>query len=377
MKKLVALVLMVAIIATCCAVFAACNNTVDLVVYGSTEEEHLRVTCEAFAKKTGYKVVYQRLSAGEVQTKISEEVKAGGTPSADVFFGGTNDIYNEMSAAGYMYAYKNSSLTSKFVSDSFYSADGYWYGIYKNVLGIFYNSNELSLRGVTAPKGWIDLLNPQYANLVTACNPNTAGTGKQMINVLAQLCNTESFRSSLGTALGKTLNTQEEAFKAYFSALNSNIKEYTKSGGAPANYLSSGNVVIGVSYMQNVVEQVSRYEVKNVSVVKVEEGTGYEICSAGIFNNCKNLDVAKEFIDYCTTIEFVSLFKGAGCYATPVIYDENGKPYDVEEARALGITDIPLINYDTADAATNTGKYVGWFTEAVGSSDSNDKLKTS
>ena len=62
----------------------------DLVVYGSTEEEHLAATVNAFMDLTGYKVEFQRLSAGEVQTKVSEEVKAGGKPSADVFFGGTN-----------------------------------------------------------------------------------------------------------------------------------------------------------------------------------------------------------------------------------------------------------------------------------------------
>ena len=382
MKKLITILLAVIMATTCLAAFSACNNTddeYDLIVYGSTEEEHLRVTVEAFMAKTGYKVAYQRLSAGEVQTKISEEVKAGGTPSADVFFGGTNDIYNEMAANGLLYAYKNEENMKRFVSDSFYDKDGYWYGIYKNVLGIFYNTAELELRGLDAPEGWIDLLDPKYAGqngLITACNPNTAGTGKQFINVISQLCKEESFQQAVAAKTGATVTDRESAFKAYFAALNKNIKEYTKSGGAPANYLSSGNVTIGVSYMQNVVEQVARYGITNAKVVLIKEGTGYEICSCGIFANCKNLDVAKEFIDYCSSVDFVSKFKGAGCYATPVVYDENGNPYDVEEAKAIGVTDIPLIAYDTEDAKTNTSKYVGWFTEAVGSSDSNDKLKT-
>lgn len=375
MKKTFAVLLAILMVVSCLAVLIACNKEPDLVVYGSTEEEHLRATVEAFEKKTGYKVDYQRLSAGEVQTKISEEVKAGGKPSADIFFGGTNDIYNEMAAAGLMYAYKDESLQSRFVDESFYDKDGYWYGIYKNVLGIAFNSSELQKRSLEAPKGWIDLLDAKYAGLVTACNPNTAGTGKQFINVLSQLCKDSDFQQKVAAATGETVTDRESAFKAYFKKLDNNVKEYTKGGGAPANYLGSGNAVIIVSYMQNVVEQYTRYGIKTAQVVKIEEGTGYEICSCGILKDAAHLDVAKEFIQYCTTIEFVSLFKDAGCYATPVVKDSEGKPYEVEEAKALGVTDIPLIVYDTEDAKNNTSKYVGWFTDAVGTSGDNDKLK--
>lgn len=374
-RKLIVALVLVSLLSP--ALFAKGTSEVDLVVYGSTEEEHLRVTCEAFSKKTGYKVAYQRLSAGEVQTKIMEEVKAGGKPSADVFFGGTNDIYNELASLGIMYPFKDAAIQKRFVSDSFYHPDGYWYGFYKNVLGIFYNENELKLRGLAAPKGFVDLLDAQYAGTITACNPNTAGTGKQFINIIAQLCYQDSFQKAVGKKLGMNLSGQEETFKAYFAALNNNVVEYTKGGGTPANYLGSGEVIIGISYMQNVVEQVARYGISYAGIVQIEETTGYEICAIGIFNDAKNLAVAKEFIEYCTTTDCVSLFKSAGCYATPVIYDQNGVPYDVEESRALGIADIPLMAYDTLDALNNTGKYVKWFTEAVGTSERNTKLKTS
>ncbi len=356
------------------SVFAQGAKEPDLVVYGSTEEAHVKVTVEAFAKATGLNVVYQRLSAGEVQTKISEEVKAGGKPSGDVFFGGTNDIYNEMADAGLLMQIGDPKLQSRYVSDSFYDKDGYWYGIYKNVLGIFYSENELKLRGVEAPKGWADLLDARFANLVTACNPNTAGTGKQMVNVIAQLSYTDAFRKAVGEKLGVTLNTQEECFKAFFAALDKNIKEYTKSGGKPANYLASGEVVVGISYMQNVVEQYVAYGVEDARVVLIPESTGYEICSAGVFANCAHPEAAKKFIEYCTTTDFVSHFKEGGCYATPCIKDENGKAYEVPEAAALGVTSIPLFNYDTTDSRKNTSKYIGWFLEAIGGGSS--KLKT-
>lgn len=374
MKKAKIFLVTMLLLAVAGTAFAQGNSEPDLIVYGSTEEAHVKVTVEAFKRLTGYNVVYQRLSAGEVQTKISEEVKAGGKPSGDVFFGGTNDIYNEMADAGLLMQIGDEQLQSRYVSDSFYDKDGYWYGIYKNVLGIFYSENELKLRGIEAPKGWVDLLDSRFENLVTACNPNTAGTGKQMVNVIAQLCYTEAFRQAVGEKLGLTLNTQEECFKAYFAALDSNIKEYTKSGGKPANYLASGEVVVGISYMQNVVEQYVAYGVEDARIVIIPETTGYEICSAGVFANCAHPEAAREFIAYLTTTDFVSHFKDGGCYATPCIKDENGNAYEVPEAAALGITSIPLFNYDTNDSRINTSKYVGWFLEAIGGS--SNKLKT-
>lgn len=81
------LVVLMMVLLTISSVFANGTKEVALVVYGSTEEEHVKATVDAFVAKTGYNVVYQRLSAGEVQTKISEEVKAGGKPSGDIFFG--------------------------------------------------------------------------------------------------------------------------------------------------------------------------------------------------------------------------------------------------------------------------------------------------
>ena len=48
-----------------------------LVVYGSCEEEYLSAVCAKFQEVTGIQTSYQRLSTGEVLTKIGEE---NGTP---------------------------------------------------------------------------------------------------------------------------------------------------------------------------------------------------------------------------------------------------------------------------------------------------------
>ena len=110
-----------------------------LVVYGSCEEEYLAVACEKFQELYGIEVQYQRLSTGEVQSKIEEEA---GNPSGDVWFGGTTDPYNVCAAEGLLMAYEAENA-SHLLGDAYRDADGYWYGIYKGILGFMVNVDEL------------------------------------------------------------------------------------------------------------------------------------------------------------------------------------------------------------------------------------------
>ena len=112
----------------------------ELVVYGSCEEEYLAAACQNFEKLYGIKTTYQRLSTGEVQAKIEEE---NGNPSADVWFGGTTDPYNVVAAEGLLEAYEAENA-SHLISDVYRNADGYWYGIYKGILGFMVNSSPAS-----------------------------------------------------------------------------------------------------------------------------------------------------------------------------------------------------------------------------------------
>ena len=118
-----------------------------------------------------------------MQAKITEEK---GNPSADVWFGGTNDPYNESAKLGLLMAYEAKNAKN-LASPMYRDADGYWYGIYKGILGFMVNTEELKRLNLEAPKGWDDLLKPEYKDKIWLSNPNTAGTAKLVINTLVQL----------------------------------------------------------------------------------------------------------------------------------------------------------------------------------------------
>lgn len=114
MKKLFALLLVLVMVlglsATAWAaddaalddLIAAAKEEGQLVVYGSCEEPYLAAACQNFEKIYGIKTSFQRLSTGEVPAKIEEE---NGKPSADVWFGGTNNPYDEAAAKGLLDQY--------------------------------------------------------------------------------------------------------------------------------------------------------------------------------------------------------------------------------------------------------------------------------
>ena len=55
---------------------------------------------------------------------------------------------------------------SHLISDKFRDPDGNWYGIYKGILGFFYNKEDLERKGLGAPKDWPDLIDGKYIGVV-------------------------------------------------------------------------------------------------------------------------------------------------------------------------------------------------------------------
>lgn len=343
------------ILGACCGLLAAISimscgnknaNAGELVVYGSCEEEYLSAACSQFEKISGVKTTYQRLSTGEVLTKIGEE---NGNPSADVWFGGTTDPYNEAAAKGLLlpYAAKNAS---HIVGPQFKDANDNWHGIYRGILGFFWNTDEMKRLNLEPPKDWDDLLKPEYKGLISFANPNTAGTGKLIVNTMVQL-------------------KGEKAAMDYFAKLDKNICQYTKSGSGPSKLVPTGEVVIGIGFLHDVVYQIVDNGYTNLGMTAPASGTSYEIGATAIFKGCKNLDNAKKFLEFALSPDCVNIAQDNGSYQFLVI--DNAKP--VEAAVKAGLDKISTINYDFNDAKANGPKYYSKFFEVIAA---DDRVKT-
>ncbi len=325
---------------------AAAQAEGELVVYGSCEEDYLAAACNNFEKMYGIKTSYQRLSTGEVPAKIEEE---NGKPSADVWFGGTNNPYDTAAAKGLLdnsYVPVNASHLTK---DIYKDPNGYWYGIYTGLLGFMVNSDELTRLGLEAPKTWDDLLKPEYQGLIWLSNYNTAGTPKLVANLMIQL------------------KGHDEGIQ-YLKDLD---KIYTKSGSGPSKNVGTGECVIGIGFLHDGITQIVDNGYENVALVVPADGTACEIGPVAIFKGAAHPNAAKLFMEYALSPDCVELAAKNGSYQFLVI-DNAQQP---EEAIKFGL-DPSLVwdGYDFAKAAKDTEQNVKDVMEALNGGD--DRFKT-
>ena len=319
----------------------------ELVVYGSCEEDYLAAACAHFEELYGIKVQYQRLSTGEVQAKIEEE---NGNPSADVWFGGTTDPYNVVAAEGLLEAYEAENA-SHLLGSQYRDPDGYWYGIYKGILGFMVNKDELERMNLEAPADWQDLLKPEYKDLIWLSNYNTAGTAKLVINTMIQKYG------------------HDEGIQ-YLVDLDKNIEVYTKSGSGPSKNVGTGECVIGIGFLHDGITQIVDNGYENVQLIIPSSGTSFEIGATAIFKGAKHPNAAKLWVEYALSPECVELAAKNGSYQFLVI--DNAK--QPEQAAEFGLDPENVMDYDFEDAKNNIKTYVEEVMTALGGGD--DRFKT-
>ena len=319
-----------------------------LVVYGSCEEDYLAAACENFQKLYGIEVQYQRLSTGEVQSKIEEEA---GNPSGDIWFGGTTDPYNVAASEGLLEPYEAENA-SHLISDTYRDADGQWYGIYKGILGFMVNQDELDRMGIEAPKDWADLLDPKYKDLIWLSNYNTAGTAKLVVNTMIQKYG------------------HDEGIQ-YLVDLDKNIQVYTKSGSGPSKNVGTGECVIGIGFLHDGITQIEDNGYGNISLIIPSSGTSFEIGATAIFKGCKHPNAAKLWIEYALSPDCVELAAQNGSYQFLVI-DNAEQPAVAAE---FGLDPDNVMEYDFEDAKENTTQYVEDVMNALGSA-ADDRFQT-
>ena len=319
-----------------------------LIVYGSCEEEYLNAVCANFKSLYGIDVQAQRLSTGEVAAKIEEE---NGHPSADVWFGGTTDPYNVTSSKGLLEQYEPKNA-SHLISDKFKSTNKDWYGIYKGILGILYDKEELKRLKLDVPQDYKDLIDPKYKGLIWSSNYNTAGTAKLIINTVIQ-------------KYGHDQGIQ------YLVDLDKNIAQYTKSGSGPSKAIGAGECTIGIGMLHDGIYQIVDQEHENVGLQIPSSGASYEVGATAIFKGAAHPNAAKLWIEYALSPACVDLAQKNGSYQFLVI--DNAKQPEI--ATEYGLDPNNVMDYNFEDAKKNTEQYVKDVMQALGGGDSRFKTE--
>jgi len=194
-------------------------------------------------------------------------------------------------------------------------------GVYAGVLGYGYNTELLARKKLPEPKCWSDLLSDKYKDDVQVADPNSSGTAYTLLATIVQL------------------QGEDKGFD-FLKRLHKNINQYTKSGAAPAKAAASGETLIGITFLHDLVTMsVGGAPLKTVAPC---EGTGYEVGSMSIIKGGKNQKEARAWYDWALTPEAQSIGAEAKAFQMPSNKRAKIPP------QAPRLEQIKVIDYDFA-----------------------------
>jgi iron(III) transport system substrate-binding protein len=292
----------------------------NLVLYCTVQEEWCRAMVTAFEKKTGIKVAMTRKSSGELYAQVKAEAS---NPRGDVWWGGTGDPHLQAAEEGLTVEYRSPMLKElhpwavKQAEQSKYRT----VGVYAGVLGFGYNAELLAKKKLPEPKCWNDLLSDKLRDEVQVADPNSSGTSYTMLATMVQL-------------LG-----EDKGFD-YLKRLHKNINQYTKSGAAPAKAAASGETLVGITFMHDLITfAVGGAPLK---VLAPCEGTGYEVGSMSLIKGGRNPEQAKAWYDWALGAEAQNIGAEAKSFQLP---SNRGAKVPAQSPR---LEQTKVIDYDFA-----------------------------
>lgn len=260
---------------------SSASQTANKTDLKSTSGKTLKVICtsesykklfEKFTQDVGCEVEFVSMSSGEALSKLKAE---GGTPAADLWFGGGIDSFMSAKDSGLL-EQVNFDAASRF-ADTFKDPDNYWFSKGATVVGFIVNNDILDEIGAEAPKSWADLTNAAYKDEIVMSTPAVSGTNYAAVDALLQYMG-------------------EDAGWQYFSQLNENIPYYTKRGSDPSTRVSQGEAGIGITYIDGTLDELLKSG--ELSLVYPTEGMPYMPDGVAVFKNADDVDDAKLFVEW-------------------------------------------------------------------------------
>lgn len=307
----------------------------ELNVLCTPQEEWCQGMKQEFEKKYGITVNYVRMSSGEALARIQAE-KAN--PQFDIWWGGPIDSFIAAKKDGLLEAYNSPNFKNLLDQNKFKDKDNTWAGIYIGSLGFATNKNWLAAHpGVKAPTSWDDLLRPEFKGQIMVAHPSTSGTSYTALATILQL-------------------RGEQAGWEYIKKYAAQVRQFTKSGAAPAKFVGQGEAAVAIVFSHDTVNEIENNKLP-LELTFPQEGTGYEIGGQAILKGAKHPNAAKLWFDWALTAEAQALGPKYKAYQAPTV---QGVQLSHPE-----LLQVKLIDYDFQWAGENKKAFVDKFTNEI------------
>jgi len=249
-----------------------------LVIYTAFEENELKTFWERFKKDLpdlAAKASYIRGSTGPIAARLEAE-KAN--PQADVVWGLFNDYLTGAAKKGLLERYV--ARESDRIAARFKHPENYWQGVTLLTVAFAVNQKRMAELKLTPPRSWSDLLDPRYRGHIVMSNPSTSGTASLLL---------ASHVKRLG---------EDKAFE-YYAALDRQLSQVTKSGGAPGRMAASGETPIGIALAYEV--EVARKQGAPIDVIHPSDGVAWTFEGNALVKGARHPQNARRFLDWAVS----------------------------------------------------------------------------
>ena len=296
----------------------ASTNEDRLVIYTAFEENELKTFWDQFKKDLpdlAAKASYIRGSTGPIIARLEAE-KANS--QADVVWGVFNDYMTGAAKKGLLEPY--AAKESNAIAARFKHPENMWQGVTLLTVAFAVNQKKMTELKLSPPRSWADLLDPKYKGHIVMSNPSTSGTAYLLL-------------ASHAARLG------EDRMWEYYDALDKNLSQVTKSGGAPGRMAASGETAIGVALAYEV--EVAKKQGAPIDVIWPSDGVPWTFEGNGLVKGAKNPQNAKRFLDWAVSKSAMASYaewRGTGITRSDV------------QVSGPKITDMKLIDIDFVKA---------------------------
>lgn len=256
---------------------------------GITPENNAKVV-DFIKEKTGITVYQNFQSFGEIEARVKTEAP---NFNAEMVIGCGSPL--AFMAKKNKWSVPYDSPGWKGVPHEFIDSDKYWFSIGNFSFVLFGNKDKLAKEGYTLPTSWKELLDPKWKGQIVMPSPLTSGTANMILY---------SFLALYG---------EKEGWK-FLEGLDKNISQYTRSGNDPANLVSRGEYLLGITGDEGVTARIK--EGYPIVWTVPKEGIGYDGIFTLILQGTKKIDACKKIIDALGSPE-MSQMMAKLAYMTP------------------------------------------------------------
>ena len=252
----------------------------------------------------------------------------------DVFFGGGTYDFRKQAASGHLVDagllesradwFQETvvpgeippAIPRKISGESFYDAEGRWYGTVLSSYGIIYNRDALERLGLKdEPRQWVDLTDPLYFGQIAVSDPTKSGSMAQAFEMIIQ----QQMHLALDERRktkdeGSKLQDEEEAVRLGWirglrivQKIAANARYFTDTSQKPNIDVATGDCAAGMS-----IDFYGRFQQENILDRSGDDRFGFHVpvggttVSAdpiGLLRGARNKEQAILFIEFVLSLE--------------------------------------------------------------------------